>query len=452
MESETVSVNLDVTAIDDPPTVVNDSYSVNEDTDLVVTSDQGVLANDSDPDGGLTATLITAPVHGTLSLNADGSFNYSPTPNFAGEDNFTYRASDGVSQVTASVTITVVDQPDPPTAVDDAFEVADDGSSHVLDVLSNDTFSPDINDTLSVVSVTQGSQGGVVSLTDGQIAYQPPSGFTGTETFQYTIEDSDQLQSTATVTVTVTEGTGNILSGFVYIDDNDNGQRDTGELGVPGVLISLSGSSSGGESIQRSVMTNDDGLYLFEDLPAGTYQILERQPTAMADGSESTSVTGADLATNDRIANLTISGHKTLADNNFGELYLQPAYISIAWFFSSSTSTSQVFRETMAMAEERVGENELAQAIRDGGNVPPDTPNRATVGGADAFYHHTRRGVARDRGQRSAEQRHRSRWRCDYGNARCQHNARFSNAKRRRGLRLHTRCRLCRRGRIHLPG
>ena len=56
----------------------------------------GVLANDTDVDGAtLTAVLVTGPAHGTLALNADGSFTYTPAANFNGADSFTYRANDG---------------------------------------------------------------------------------------------------------------------------------------------------------------------------------------------------------------------------------------------------------------------------------------------------------------------------------------------------------------------
>ena len=56
----------------------------------------GVLGNDSDPDGDpLTAVLVTGPSHGSLTLNANGSFSYTPAADFAGSDSFTYRASDG---------------------------------------------------------------------------------------------------------------------------------------------------------------------------------------------------------------------------------------------------------------------------------------------------------------------------------------------------------------------
>ena len=75
----------------------------------------GVLANDTDPNNlPLTAVLVAEPAHGTLALNGDGSFTYTPAANFIGTDSFTYQASDGqdISAV-AAVTITVGQ---PPTA------------------------------------------------------------------------------------------------------------------------------------------------------------------------------------------------------------------------------------------------------------------------------------------------------------------------------------------------
>jgi VCBS repeat-containing protein len=385
VQSEPVSVALTITAADDAPTAVADSYTVNEDSVLNVADAQGVLANDSNADGDGTVTVTQAPTHGTLTLNADGSFAYTPSANFAGTDSFTYTLSDGVNQSTAAATITIVDQADPPTATNDTLTVADDGSGHTVDVLANDSFAPDADESLTVVSVTQGSQGGTVTLSNGQVSYQPATGFTGTETFQYTIEDSDELTSTATVTVTVSDTAGNRISGFVYRDRDGDGMRDDNEMGVPGVVITLNGTATGGESINRSTMTGDDGSYLFGNVPAGTYEVLERQPTALADGAESSGVTGANVATNDRIGNLVISGDLLFAANNFAERQFHSAYISIAWFFASATSTSDVFRESMADAEASAGEEGLAEAIRNGGTTPPVDTNRAPVAGADTY-------------------------------------------------------------------
>ncbi|MBI4913308.1 MAG: C10 family peptidase [Acidobacteria bacterium] len=93
---------------DYPPTAANDAYSMNEDSSLSVPA-AGVLANDSDPWGDpLSAGVDTWPSSGSLSLNANGSFTYTPSLHFVGTDTFTYHASDGrYSSGSATVTITV---------------------------------------------------------------------------------------------------------------------------------------------------------------------------------------------------------------------------------------------------------------------------------------------------------------------------------------------------------
>lgn len=91
------------------PTAANDPYGhVGADTLLVVGA-PGVLGNDTDPDGNtLTASLVTGPTHGTLTLDTDGSFSYQPAGAYVGSDSFTYKATDGtVDSNVATVTISV---------------------------------------------------------------------------------------------------------------------------------------------------------------------------------------------------------------------------------------------------------------------------------------------------------------------------------------------------------
>ena len=94
----------------------DDAYTTAEDTALTVAA-PGVLTNDSDLDSTtLSAVVVTGPSHGTLTLNEDGSFTYTPTANLNGSDAFTYRASDGdLASNLATVTITVTAVNDPPT-------------------------------------------------------------------------------------------------------------------------------------------------------------------------------------------------------------------------------------------------------------------------------------------------------------------------------------------------
>jgi hypothetical protein len=94
------------------PTAVDDSYSMQQDGTLTVNA-PGLLGNDSDPDGDpLTAALQTGPANGSVTVNGDGSFSYTPDGGFTGIDTFTYVTSDGFGGAdTATVTITVNQTP-----------------------------------------------------------------------------------------------------------------------------------------------------------------------------------------------------------------------------------------------------------------------------------------------------------------------------------------------------
>jgi hypothetical protein len=88
------------------PVAVNDSYNFTENSTLTVGA-PGVLANDTDSAGfTLSAVPASGPAHGTLALNSNGGFAYTPATNFSGTDSFTYYASDGISN-SAAATVTL---------------------------------------------------------------------------------------------------------------------------------------------------------------------------------------------------------------------------------------------------------------------------------------------------------------------------------------------------------
>jgi VCBS repeat-containing protein len=124
--TDNVAVLLNSTVTNQAPVATGDAYSTAEDTVLTVPA-RGVLGNDADPDGDpLTAVLVTGPSHGSLTLNANGSFCYTPAADFAGTDSFTYRASDGtLTSNPATVTISVTAVNDPPTAAGEAYSTAE---------------------------------------------------------------------------------------------------------------------------------------------------------------------------------------------------------------------------------------------------------------------------------------------------------------------------------------
>ena len=152
-----------------------------------VLSDE-LLSNDSDLDGDTLQVNTTpgiGPTNGTLQLNADGTFTYTPNANFFGSDSFTYEVTDGnggTAQATVAITVGAVN--DAPVAVDDTFGVDEDG---VLsdELLSNDS---DIDgDTLQVnTTPVAGPTNGTVQLNaDGTFTYTPNANFVGSDSFTY---------------------------------------------------------------------------------------------------------------------------------------------------------------------------------------------------------------------------------------------------------------------------
>ena len=295
----TATVTVEVT--NQAPVAVDDVFATQQDTPLNVPA-PGALANDSDADGDpLSALQQTGAANGTATLNADGSFSYTPNAGFIGQDSFTYVANDGiVDSNIATVTINVaevnlppvVDNPGPqaddenaavnlqiiasdpngdalgysatglppglgidagtglisgtvsfdavvhpdlsavyavtvsvsdgtnpiqsvsfdwtvqdvnraPVAVDDAASTQVD-TAVTVDVLANDSDAD--GDALSVVSTTLPPNGSAAINLDGTVTYTPATGFTGTDAFDYTIEDGFGGAATATVTITVVAG------------------------------------------------------------------------------------------------------------------------------------------------------------------------------------------------------------------------------------------------------
>ncbi len=126
------------------PQAVADSYLIDEDTILKTDGGRGVLANDKDEeDDNLTVASAkpeTPPKHGTLSLNADGSFSYTPEADFNGTDSFTYKANDGqVDSVGATVIIKV-------NSINDAPTLSNLQPSAILDELTPLSFAAIAND------------------------------------------------------------------------------------------------------------------------------------------------------------------------------------------------------------------------------------------------------------------------------------------------------------------
>ncbi len=193
------TVTITVGAGNAEPTSNDDTATTDAGTAVSI----DVLANDFDTDGDdVSICFNTSPANGTLST-IDNGFVYEPAAGFFGTDSFTYSICDGNGgESTATVTITVnevVSTNNPPQASDD--EVATNaGEDLIINVLSND-FEPD-GDDLSICDLSTPANGSA-TLAANEIFYSPDAGFTGTDTFTYTICDGNGGEATATITVSV---------------------------------------------------------------------------------------------------------------------------------------------------------------------------------------------------------------------------------------------------------
>jgi hypothetical protein len=179
-----------VSAVNDAPVAVDDAYMVEESGELTINA-PGVLKNDTDVDGdSLTAILVDDVTNGTLTLNANGSFVYTPTAYFNGTDSFTYKASDGTLQSDlAVVTLTVTPVNEWVIANDDYYETLAD-EALVKDaaegVLANDVLL-DPEEIVSIQIMESPEFGTLTINDDGSFTYIPDAGFMGTDTFRYLV-------------------------------------------------------------------------------------------------------------------------------------------------------------------------------------------------------------------------------------------------------------------------
>lgn len=191
------TVTLNITPVNDPPVAVNDSYTTLEDVKLTVTA-PGILVNDSDVEGDpLTVQLVSNVLHGTLTLNTNGSFTYLAATNYNGSDSFTYRANDGTTNGNlATVTLNITPVYDAPIANNDSTNTLED-TSVTVKVLAND-YNPDG----SVLTITTSTTNGIAAVSGTNVIFTPSTNFNGTTTFTYTIFDGSN-SSIARVVVSV---------------------------------------------------------------------------------------------------------------------------------------------------------------------------------------------------------------------------------------------------------
>ena len=174
-----------------------------------------VLTNDVYPFGTIEAdpNPVSGPSNGTVVINPDGSYTYTPDPAFVGEDEFTYRACDNTKCppvcATAIVFIEVLESNMnlnvAPTANGDAV-ITEESTELTLLVLSND-FDLNGDAIQNPVPVSLPSHGKVVYNNNGTVTYTPDPGYVGEDQFMYSISDEGvpSLSDVAVVSIEIIE-------------------------------------------------------------------------------------------------------------------------------------------------------------------------------------------------------------------------------------------------------
>lgn len=223
----TGTVAVTITPVNDPPVLVGDTASTNEDLVLSIPF-ASLLGNDSpgveetsSQALNITAVNAVTAAAGTVAIGTENNVVYTPAADFNGQFVFTYTAQDNGSPAlsgTATVTVTVAAVNDNPIANNDSVNGSEDlpldipaSSTSIVagNVLFNDARGPataidEASQTLSVTGVSATStQGGTVAFANSVIRYTPAAEFSGTDTLTYTISDGQGGTATGTVTVNV---------------------------------------------------------------------------------------------------------------------------------------------------------------------------------------------------------------------------------------------------------
>lgn len=245
--------------VTDDLAAVDDNITARENEELIIEVDL-LLENDTAVDNARISDFDSETEKGgSLSDNRDGTFTYNPPADFIGQDSFTYDLcvpGDSDRCAVATVTINITDAGEP-VANDDSYEVSENSNLDLNNFLEND----ELIDGASLSEINdEGLNGSVVINEDGSLTYTSSNGFSGEDSFTYTICDTDETPacSTATITINVTdEGTPSAEDDRVVINTTttevviDN-LLDNDDLLDDAYLKSVDDSSTSGTAVLNS--------------------------------------------------------------------------------------------------------------------------------------------------------------------------------------------------------
>ena len=211
-QSDTAILTFAIEAVNDAPVAQEDSANIAENATLIISAED-ILANDSDVDvdDKLSLLSISAPEHkGVATLDANGNLSFIAGTDFdhlaegvSEEVEISYVIEDSAgATATSTIKVTVTGTNDIPIAQVDTVTL-DEDNTIMIDVLANDS-DVDDGDVLTIKEISNQPNHGVVTLNEnGTLNYRPTENYFGTDSFTYTVVDSQGAEVTSEVTVTV---------------------------------------------------------------------------------------------------------------------------------------------------------------------------------------------------------------------------------------------------------
>ena len=185
------------------PVAQGESYTLDEDNPLTVLAGS-LLANDHDPDNhALTVVKVSNPSKGTVEVNGDGSFTYSPHLNKSGQDSFTYRVRDALGASSNIVTVNLNINPQNDRPVVSALE--EEQHIRVNESLSLVLSGDDVDGDALTFSIVKAPEHGTASILGESLVYNPSLGFVGADEIIYIAEDGQSESNEGVIPIKISE-------------------------------------------------------------------------------------------------------------------------------------------------------------------------------------------------------------------------------------------------------
>ena len=258
------------------PTAADTTISTQEDTPVT----GSVSATDANGNT-LSFSAGNAPQHGSVVVNSDGTFTYTPSANYNGADSFTVTVSDGQGgSTTSTVSVGVTAANDAPTTANVTVSTSEDTP------ISGTIVASDVDgDSLSFAKGSDPTHGSVVVNADGTFTYTPSANYNGADSFTVTVSDGQGGTTTSTVSVGITAVNDAPTTANVTVSTSE----DTPISGTV-VASDVDGDSlnfaKGSDPTHGSVVVNADGTFTYT--PSANYNGADSFTVTVSDGQGGT--------------------------------------------------------------------------------------------------------------------------------------------------------------------